>query len=167
MAIGSRLYEELLAKVYALFGPSYFLGSILSIYAFALSVIVLVRFMEILNIQHGKGLVVLLFGALPTAVLYGSVPMRDPYQVLFFMLACYCLVRFRLSSQPLYLIAGVIFALMMGILHKGLVVYAPFLVIVMLLVRVDRPGARGHVAARVPSSHRRRRFGGRIRDRDF
>ena len=81
------------------------------------------------------------------------------------MLACYCLVRFRLSSQPLYLIA-VIFALMMGILHKGLVVYAPFLVIVMLLVRVDRPGARGHVAARVPSSHRRRRFSGRIRDRD-
>jgi hypothetical protein len=142
LAIGSRLYEELLAKVYALFGPSYFLGSILSIYAFALSVIVLVRFMEILGIQHGKGLVVLLFGALPTAVLYGSVPMREPYQVLFFMLACYYLVRFRLSSHPLYLIAGAIFALMMGILHKGLIVYAPFLVVVTLLVRVDRPGAR-------------------------
>jgi hypothetical protein len=142
LAIGSRLYEELLAHVYRLFGPSYFLGSILSVYAFALSVIVLVRFMEILDIQHGKGLVVLLFGALPTAVLYGSVPMREPYQVLFFMLACYYLVRFRLSSQPLYLIAGAIFALMMGILHKGLIVYAPFLVIVMLLVRVDRPGSR-------------------------
>ena len=85
---------------------------------------------------------VLLFGALPTAVLYGSVPMREPYQVLFFMLACYCLVRFRLTSQPLYLIAGAVFALLMGILHKGLVVYAPFLVIVMLLVRVDRPGTR-------------------------
>jgi hypothetical protein len=141
-AIGSRLYEELLAKVYALFGPSYFLGSILSIYAFALSVIVLVRFMEILSIEHGKGLVVLLFGALPTAVLYGSVPMREPYQVLFFMLACYCLLRFRLTSQPLYLIAGAVFALMMGVLHKGLIAYAPFLVIVMLLVRVDRPGSR-------------------------
>jgi hypothetical protein len=141
LAIGSRLYEELLAYVYRLFGPSYFLGSILSIYAFAFSVILLVRFMELLDIQQGKGLVVLLFGAVPTAVLYGSVPMREPFQVLFFMLACYYLLRFRLSSQPLYLLAGTIFALMMGILHKGLIVYAPFLVIVMLLVRVDRPGA--------------------------
>jgi hypothetical protein len=140
-AIGSRLYEELLAYVYRLFGASYFLGSVLSIYAFALSVLVLVRFMELLHIQQGKGLVVLLFGAVPTAVLYGSVPMREPYQVLFFMLACYCLLRFRLSSQPLYLLAGTMFALMMGILHKGLIVYAPFLVIVMLLVRVDRPDA--------------------------
>jgi hypothetical protein len=142
LAIGSRLYEELLAYVYRLFGPSYFLGSILSIYAFALSVIVLVKVMELLDVRQGKGLVVLLFGAVPTALLYGSVPMREPYQVLFFMLACYYLLRFRLSSQPLHLLAGTIFALMMGILHKGLIVYAPFLVIVMLLVRVDRPGGR-------------------------
>jgi hypothetical protein len=58
------------------------------------------------------------------------------------MLACYHLLRFRLSSQLLHLIAGAFFALLMGILHKGLIVYAPFLVIVMLLVRVDRPGRR-------------------------
>lgn len=140
-AIGSRLYEELLGYVYRLFGPSYFLGSVLSIYAFALSVILLARFMELLDIRQGKSLVILLFGAVPTAVLYGSVPMREPYQVLFFMLACYYLLRFRLSSQPLHLIAGAVFALMMGILHKGLVVYAPFLVVVMLVVRVDRPGS--------------------------
>ena len=142
LAIGSRLYQELLAHVYRLFGPSYFLGSILSIYAFAFSVLVLVKFMELLDVQQGKGLVVLLFGALPTAVLYGSVPMREPYQVLFFMLACYCMLRFRLSSQPMYLIAGAIFALLMGVLHKGLILYAPFLVVIMLLVRVDRPGSR-------------------------
>ena len=142
LAIGSRLYQELLAHVYRLFGPSYFLGSILSIYAFAFSVLVLVKFMELLDVQQGKGLVVLLFGALPTAVLYGSVPMREPYQVLFFMLACYCMLRFRLSSQPMYLIAGTIFALLMGVLHKGLILYAPFLVVIMLLVRVDRPGSR-------------------------
>ena len=168
LAIGSRLYEEMLAKVYALFGPSYFLGSILSIYAFALSVIVLVRFMEILNIQHGKGLVVLLFGALPTAVLYGSVPMREPYQVLFFMLACYCLLRFRLTSQPLYLIAGAVFATDDG----GAAQRAGRLRAFPRHRHAARPRrppwhARGHVAARVPSSHRRRRFGGRIRDRDF
>jgi hypothetical protein len=141
-SIGSEAYEAYLAYVYKLFGPSFFLGSILSVYAFAFSVIVLVKFMEILNIQQGKGLVVVLFGALPTSVLYGTVPMREPYQVLFFMLACYSMVRFRFSSQPLHLIAAVLFALTMGLLHRGLLLYAPFLIVVMLLVRVDHGGAR-------------------------
>lgn len=140
--IGSHFFEEYLAKVYSLASPSFFLGSILSIYAFALSVIVLTRFMELLEVHRGKGLVILLFGALPTSVLYGSVPMREPYQVLFFMLACYSMLRFRLSGQPLHLLIAIMFALIMGLLHKGLILYAPFLIIMMLLVHVDHSDSR-------------------------
>ena len=140
--IGSTLYKEYLAHVYSFFGPSFFLGAILSVYAYAASAIVLVRFMEVLNLREGKGLVVLLFGGLPTAVLYGTVPMREPYQVLFFMLACYSMLQFRLSSQPLHLIAAIVSAVIMGLLHKGLIVFAPFLIIVMLLVGVEHRGSR-------------------------
>ena len=140
--IGSQFYREYLAQVYSLVGPSFFFGAILSIYAFALSVLVLAKFMELLSLHRGKAVVILIFGALPTSVLYGTVPMREPYQVLFFVLACYYMVRFRLSSQPLHLIAAIIFALMMGLLHKGLIVYAPVLVVLMLLMRVDNRDSR-------------------------
>jgi hypothetical protein len=141
-SIGSGFYEEYLAQVYSLVGPSFFFGAILSIYAFALSVLVLAKFMEILDLRHGKAMVILIFGALPTSVLYGTVPMREPYQVLFFILACYYMVRFRLDSRTLHLIGGIIFALMMGLLHKGLIVYAPILVVLMLLIRVDNQALR-------------------------
>lgn len=143
--LGSQFYMEYLSLIYKLAGPSFFLGAVFSIYAFALSVIVLVKFMTVLGLHEGKAMAILLFGALPTSVLYGTVPMREPYQVLFFMLACYYMVRFRLSSQPLHLIAAAIFALMMGLLHKGLIVYAPFLIVMMLLMRVDAPGGRSSI----------------------
>jgi len=149
-SIGSGFFREYLAQVYSLVGPSFFLGAVLSIWAFAISVAVLVRLMEILDVRQGKGLVVLLFGALPTSVLYGTVPMREPYQVLFFMLACYSMLRFRLTSHPHHLVAAIVFALLMGLLHKGLIVYAPFLILVMLLVRVDHP--------RAPSTSRGRMY---------
>ena len=100
--------------------------------------------MELLHVQHGKGFIILLFRALPTTISYGTVPMREPYQILFFVLACYGLLRFRLSGRPLHLIVAMGFALLMGLLHKGLIIYAPFLVTIMLFLRVDRdrPGAR-------------------------
>lgn len=152
--IGSLFFKQYLAHVYALIGPSYFLASILSVYAFACSVVVLVRFMELLDVRQGKGLVILLFGALPTAVLYGSVPQREAYQVLFFMLACYFMLGFRLTNQPLHLIAAIVFALVMGLLHKGLIVYAPFLIVLMLFVRVDRTSSQAHLARRHIWLHR-------------
>jgi hypothetical protein len=136
--IGSVLFQNALAYVYSWVGPSFFFASVLSIYAYAFSVLILAKFMEMLEIEHSRGLVILLFGALPTAVLYGTVPMREPYQVLFFMLACYGMVRFRITNQPLHLMAAMLSALLMGLLHKGLILYAPFLIMIMLFVRVDR-----------------------------
>lgn len=135
--LSSALYKWCMAHIYSWVGPSWLFVSVLSIYAFALSVIILARIMELLNIQHGKGLVILFFGALPTAVLYGSVPMREPYQVLFFMATCHAMIHFRLTGNVAYLLLTIITALFMALLHKGLLVYAPFLVVLMLLVRVD------------------------------
>lgn len=136
--IGPQFYKDYLAYVYQLAGPSWFLGSILSIYAFAFSVLVFVKLMDLLGIQRGKGAAVLLFGALPTSLLYGTAPMREPYQVLFFMLACYGMLKFRLTNQPLYLVVAIVFAGLMAMLHKGLILYAPLLIVLMLVVSVDR-----------------------------
>lgn len=139
--LSSTLHKWTLAHVYHWVGPSWLFASVATIYAFALSVIVLAKFMEMLDVRHGKGLVIFLFGALPTSVLYGSVPLREPFQVLFFMTACYALLRFRLTSNPVYLLVGIPSAVLMGMLHKGLLVFAPFLLVLMLMIRVD-VGAR-------------------------
>ena len=141
--LSSTLYKWCLAHVYSWVGPSWLFASIVTIYAFALSVVVLAKLMEMLDVQHGKGLVIFLFGALPTSILYGSVPLREPFQVLFFIVACYALLRFRLSSNPAYLFVAIPSALLMGMLHKGLLIYAPFLIVLMLMIRVDVGTKRG------------------------
>jgi hypothetical protein len=141
--LSSTLYKWCLAHVYSWVGPSWLFASIVTIYTFALSVIVLAKFMEMVDVQHGKGLVIFLFGALPTSVLYGSVPLREPFQVLFFMTACYALLRFRLTSNLAYLFVGISSAVLMGMLHKGLLIFAPFLVVLMLMMRVDVGAKRG------------------------
>ncbi len=140
--LSSTLYKWCLAYVYSWVGPSWLFASTISMYAFALSVIVLVKFMELLDVREGKGLAILLFGALPTAVLYGSVPMREPFQVLFCMTSCYAMLRFRKGGNPIYLLASIVFAVLMGMLHKGLLIFAPFMIIIMLLVSSDRDAGK-------------------------
>ena len=145
----SLLYKWCLAHVYSWVGPSWLFASAVTVYAFAASVFVLVKLMETLDVQHGKGLVVFLYGALPTSILYGSVPLREPFQVLFFMTACYTLLRFRMTGNPTYLLLTIPFVTLMGMLHKGLLVYAPFLIVLMLLVRVDANAKRGSSLGRI------------------
>lgn len=146
--LSSLLYKWCLAHVYSWVGPSWLFASAVTVYAFAASVFVLAKLMETLEVQHGKGLVILLYGALPTSILYGSVPLREPFQVLFFMAACYMLLRFRLTGNPIYLILSIPAAALMGMLHKGLLVYAPFLIVLFLLVRMDVSAKAGPTRGR-------------------
>jgi len=139
--IGSRGYKQFLGIVYYIFGPSHLLGQSLSILAFVLSCIVLLKLMRFLGVQRHQGAVLMFFGALPTMVLLGSVTLRESYQVLFFMLAVYYAVKFHMRKSYASVFGVLMAALAMGFFHKGLMLYAVFLVISVTMWRI-RP-ARG------------------------
>lgn len=126
--VGARFYATALALCYSVVGPSNFFGSETSIFAYTLSCVVLVRMLDLLKIERHQMACVLIFGLHPAIILFGGTTLREAWQILFFMQSVYCLLRFRQNAMPDALFWGVSSALMMGWLHKGLIVYALFLV---------------------------------------
>lgn len=133
-SIGSKFYENMLGVVYWLIGPSHLLGEQLSILAFALSCVVLIKMLRLLELSHYAVSILLAFGALPTMVLLGSVTLRESSQVLFFMLAVYYGIKMHMQGGiNIYLIALIMSSISMGFFHKGLIVYAAFLIVLFMV----------------------------------
>ena len=140
-AMGARGYEQFLGRVYYLFGPSHLLGQSLSVLAFALSCGVLFKLMTLVGIHRHRVPVLLVFGGLPTMVLLGSVTLRESFQILFFMLTVYFAIKFHLRRNKASLLGMLLAALAMGLFHKGLMLYAVFLILVAAMWRT-RPKRR-------------------------
>ena len=120
VVFGGRGFENMLGFVYGLFGSSAFLGSQLSILMFAISCVVLIKILRLLELSRYKVPVILVFGALPSIIFLGSVTLRESYQVLFFMLATYFGLRMLIERNIGYGVFMLISALIMGLFHKGL-----------------------------------------------
>lgn len=132
-SIGSKFYENMLGVIYALLGTSHFLGEQLSILAFAISCVYLLKIVRALNFSRYAAVILVAFGALPTMVLFGSITLRESYQTLFFMLAVYLGMKMHLKGGVnIYLAGMVLSAFVMGLFHKGLVIYAFFLIAVFM-----------------------------------
>jgi hypothetical protein len=140
---GGPFYYELLGTAYKWFGVSHLFGEQLTILTFALSCIIFLRIKLQLGIERYNALSLIFFGAMPSMVLHGSVTLREPYQVLFFMLAVYygmkISVRRKLSLSSIFLM--VVSALLMAVFHEALLIYAVFLIF-MFSVWLPRPLSR-------------------------
>ena len=132
-SVGANFYEQLLGIFYRIFGPSQLFGEELSILAFLLSCFVLIKIIELLNISKYTVLLLLIYGLLPTNLIFCSKILREPYQILFFMLSVYWGLRFHLRPAKGIMIFCVFSALIMGFFHKALILYTLFLVPVLFL----------------------------------
>ena len=131
--VGSFFYEEMLAAVYRWFGSSHLLGEQLSILAFALSCIVFLKILRHLEVERYRLFALLTFGACPPMILYGSITVREPYEVFFFMLTVYFGIKMvRKGGINPYLIALILSALAAGFFHEALSFYMVFLVVLFL-----------------------------------
>jgi len=130
--IGSGFYENMLGAVYWLTEPSIFLGEQLSILAFALSTVILLKILSELNISHYRATILMFYGAMPTMVLLGSVTLRESFQVLFFMMTVYYALKIHAQNvMGRNHVSMLVAAFLMGCFHKGLIVYTFFLVVVL------------------------------------
>jgi hypothetical protein len=129
-SIGGHLYQQILGGIYKLFGPSYLLGEQFSILAFSISFVILIKIMRQLELSQYLGLSLFLFGALPSMFFFGSVTLRESFQVLFLITTVYFGLKMHLKSGlSAYPVMMVLSAILMGITHKGLIVYALFLIV--------------------------------------
>jgi hypothetical protein len=134
ISVGTNFYISMLGLVYRLFGSSQMLGSQLSNLVFAVSCILLVKIMGFLKLPHYRASALLVFGGLPSMVLLGSVTLREPSQILFFMLAVYFGVKMhKKNSTKFCFVLMVVSTLLMGMLHPALMAYATCLIALFIL----------------------------------
>ncbi len=129
---GSVLYQNMLGVIYWLLGPSKLIGAQFSILAFAISCITLLKILHILELSRNSVSVLLVFGSLPSMISFGSVTLRESYEVLFFMLAvCFGMKMYMERSAIVNFVCLIISAILMGLFHHGLMVYAVIFLILM------------------------------------
>lgn len=124
-------YDQFLKFFYNLFGASHLFGEELSVAAFLVSCFVFLKICRLLDLSEWAAPLLVLFGALPSMVFFGSVTLREPWQILFFILAVYYGLLFHLRGKKPGLLLSAIFALAMGPFHVGLLVYAGFMIFIM------------------------------------
>jgi hypothetical protein len=129
LGTGTFLYTHLLAFFYRLFGPSLFLGEELSVLAFALSCVVLVRLCGLTGVMRFHSGLLLLFGLSLSGLVFLSVTLRESWQVLFVLLSTDCALRVRERASVRNIAFLVLSAACLGLLHQGLAAYAVFLVL--------------------------------------
>jgi hypothetical protein len=119
-------YYELLGSLYQWFGSTLLIGEQFSILVFALSCIVLLKIIRRLELDKYPALSLVFFGALPTIVLFGSITLRESYEIFFFMLAVYFGMKTSVDGKLhiTYLCMMIISALLMGLFHRALAYFA-------------------------------------------
>jgi hypothetical protein len=127
---GFGTYKSFLGFFYHVFGASRFFGAELSVLAFTLSCVVLVKLVDFLDLRRFRVGIVLFFGLLPSAVIYRSVILRESWQALFFLLFVYWAIR--LWKRPSILIISLLImsAFCLALLHHALALYAIYMIIV-------------------------------------
>ena len=127
---GRAVYTDCIGLFYRFIGSSILFGAELSVLAFVLSCVVLVKLVDLLDLRRFRVGIILLFGLLPSAVIFRSATLRESWQALFFLLSVYWAIRLwkRLG------ILKVSFLLMsvscMSLLHHGLARYAVYLLVI-------------------------------------
>jgi len=129
---GAGIYEQFLGSFYRVFGPSLLFGEELSVLAFVLSCVVLVKLVDLLALRSFRVGIVLLFGLLPSAVIFRSVTLRESWQALFFLLFVYWTIKLRKRPGILILLFILMSASCMGFLHYGLARYSVYLIVISL-----------------------------------
>jgi len=133
---GLVTYTHSLGLLYRAFGASLIFGGELSVLAFAMSCIVLVKLLDLLDLRRFRVGIILLFGLLPSAVIFRSATLRESWQALFFLLCVYWAIRLRKPPGILIFSFMLMSALCMATLHYCLSNYAAYLIVISVYWRI-------------------------------
>jgi len=126
---GLVTYKNFLGFFYQLFGASLIFGEELSILAFTLSCVVLVKLVDLLDLRRFRVGIILFFGLLPSAVFFRSMTLREPWQALFFLLFVYWALRLKKRPGILAFLFLIMSAFCLAVLHDALIHYTVYLIV--------------------------------------
>ena len=129
---GSSGFINFLAFIYKNVGISTFTSQNISILVMVISYIFLMKLTRLLNKEKYNVPVLILFSLQPATLIYTSITMREPYQILFFLMTTYYVLimvknnKFNIIVFNKFLISATI----LGMLHNGLLAFSLLLILI-------------------------------------
>jgi len=124
------LYSYALAGFYSATVTSLFVGSVLSCLAWIASALALIKSMQLLGIsRRSQAIAMLVFAFSPSSVMWTSVTMREPYQLLVVSVAILAALKIAVQQRYRYWLVMGGALVCGGILHGGLLGWGVTLVV--------------------------------------
>jgi len=121
---GATFYSALLAIIFKITTPDMLLSNLSSTFFSILTCILFARFLKLLNIQKTNALILLvLFSFFPATLVFGSITLREPLQLLTLMASLFYLIKIYRNNY-ISLIEHIVFfisIILLGLLHYSLV----------------------------------------------
>ena len=140
----THIYVYILGIFYFITTDSLFLGSALSALGWLASAFILLRIMRILSFNMSdQWRVMLIYALIPTSLMYTSVTLREPFQLLFINLALYAALKIYFHRSNAHWLVLFIAVVGMGSLHGALLAFGIFIIAgtLFLLTSRNRKGA--------------------------
>ena len=133
------LYSYILGIFYSITTDSLFLGSALSTLAWLVSAFILVRIMRILSFKmSNQWRVMLIYALIPSSLMYTSVTLREPFQLLFVNLAIYAALKIYFHRSISHWLVLFLAVVGMGALHGALFASGIFMIVGTLFLLTAR-----------------------------
>lgn len=122
-----HVYGEFLKILYKIFGVSFWLGEVASVFTYSLCLLLFVELGLMLGVRERLVQCVLLFGLLPSPAIHCSVTFRESYQVLGLLGTLLALLKLRQGELfwPWPLLGISLVALV--VMHQSMIFYAAIL----------------------------------------
>ena len=135
----THIYSYILGIFYFITTDSLFLGSALSALGWLASAFILLRIMRILSFKmSNQWRVMLIYALIPTSLMYTSVTLREPFQLLFINLALYAALKIYFHRSNAHWLVLFLAVVGMGAMHGALLAYGIFIIVGTLFLLTSR-----------------------------
>ena len=133
------IYSYILGIFYFITTDSLFLGSALSALGWLASAFILLRIMRILSFKmSNQWRVMLIYALIPTSLMYTSVTLREPFQLLFINLAFYAALKIYFHRSNAHWLVLFLAVVGMGAMHGALLAFGIFIIVGTLFLLTSR-----------------------------
>jgi len=124
-----NVYQYILASFYFITTDSLFLGSALSALGWLASAFIILLIMRILSFDmSNQWRVMLIYALIPSSLMYTSVTLREPFQLLFINLALYAALKIYAHRSIAHWLVLFLAVVGMGSLHGALLAFGIFII---------------------------------------
>ena len=134
-----HFYSQLLARIYFISTDSLFIGSLFSVLIWAISAMVLIQIMQLLEVEKSAQFkAVAIYSLLPSSILFTGVTLREPFQLLLVNLAMFSALKVYLQKSIKFALLLPALVFVMNKFHLSLFLLGIFIVLGLFTLMIIR-----------------------------